>query len=102
MRLLLNAYASPVMPEFMASMPIIAYDGTMKRHTGLASMSGQGHIKTGSLNEVRTIAGYVEDRAGRRYAVAFFINHPNAENAGAAQDAFLRWVYDGAGSAAGR
>jgi D-alanyl-D-alanine carboxypeptidase/D-alanyl-D-alanine-endopeptidase (penicillin-binding protein 4) len=101
-RLLVAAYASPVMPEFIASMPIVAYDGTMKRHTGLASMSGQGHIKTGSLNEVRTIAGYVQDRAGRRYAVAFFLNHPNAENAAAAQDAFLRWVYDSAGSAAGR
>lgn len=101
-RLLLAAYASPVMPEFTASLPIVAYDGTMKRHSGLASMAGQGHIKTGSLNEVRTIAGFVEDRAGRRYAVAFFINHPNAENAGAAQDAFLRWVYESAGKVPAR
>ena len=95
-RLLIAAYSSPVMPEFISSMPLVAYDGTMKRRQGLDVMAGQAHIKTGSLNDVRSIAGFVQDRRGRRYAVAFLVNHPNAENATAAQDAFLRWVYEDA------
>jgi len=98
-RLLLSAWSSPVMPEFVSSLPLIAYDGTMKHRDDLSAMAGQGHIKTGSLNSVRTIAGYVQDRAGRRWAVAFLVNHANAENAGPAQGAFLRWVYEKAGSA---
>ena len=54
---------------------------------------GQAHIKTGSLSDVRSIAGYVLDRSGRRHAVTMIVNHPNAAQSQAAQDALLNWVY---------
>jgi len=95
-RLLLAAWHSPVMPEFVASMPLVANDGTMRRRFNLESVAGHAHIKTGTLAEARTAAGYVLDRNGRRSAVVFFINHANAAAGEAAQDAFLRWVYEGA------
>jgi D-alanyl-D-alanine carboxypeptidase/D-alanyl-D-alanine-endopeptidase (penicillin-binding protein 4) len=94
-RMLVRAYESAVMPEFISSMPLVAYDGTMRRRLKLESVAGQAHIKTGSLTGVRTVAGYVLDQGGRRHAVAFFINHPNAANGQAAQDALLRWIYEG-------
>jgi len=94
-RLLLSAYASPVMPEFMASLPLVAYDGTMRRRMKSDSVAGRAHIKTGSLAGVRTLAGYVLDRHGRRHAVVFFINHAGAVAGQPAQDALLRWVYEG-------
>lgn len=97
-RMLAVAFQSAVMPEFMSSMPLVAYDGTMKRRLKFEPIAGQAHIKTGSLNDVRTLAGYMLDRTGRRYAMAFFINHPNAGQAQPAQDAFLRWLYEGAGT----
>ncbi len=96
-RLLLAAFASPVMPEFIASLPLVAYDGTMKRRLKSNSVAGQAHIKTGSLSDVRSLAGYVLDSRGRRYAVVLFVNHPNAGATQAAQDALLGWVYAGAG-----
>jgi D-alanyl-D-alanine carboxypeptidase/D-alanyl-D-alanine-endopeptidase (penicillin-binding protein 4) len=96
-RLLLAAYASPVMPEFIASMPLVAYDGTMKRRLKYDSVAGQAHIKTGSLSDVRSLAGYVLDARGRRFAVVFIVNHANAGATQAAQDALLSWVYAGAG-----
>jgi len=96
-RLLLAAYASPMMPEFIASMPLVAYDGTMKRRLKYESVAGQAHIKTGSLSDVRSLAGYVLDARGRRFAVVFIVNHPNAGATQAAQDALLSWVYAGAG-----
>lgn len=93
-RLLLAAFASPVMPEFMASLPLVAVDGTMKKRLGGNGIAGQAHIKTGSLEGVKTIAGYVRDRKGRRSAVVFFVNHPGAGAAQAAQDALLACVYE--------
>ena len=96
-RLLLAAYESPVMPEFIASMPLVAYDGTMKRRLKHESVAGQAHVKTGSLSDVRSLAGYVLDARGRRFAVVFIVNHPNAGATQGAQDALLNWVYAGPG-----
>jgi D-alanyl-D-alanine carboxypeptidase/D-alanyl-D-alanine-endopeptidase (penicillin-binding protein 4) len=97
-RLLLAAYASAVMPEFIASMPLVANDGTMRRRLKYESVAGQAHIKTGSLSDVRSLAGYVLDARGRRFAVVFIVNHPNAGATQGAQDALLNWVYAGPGS----
>jgi len=93
-RMLVAAFRSPVMPELLASLPLVAYDGTMRRRLKFESVSGQAHIKTGSLNGVRSMAGYVLDRNGRRKVVVFFINHANAAAGQAAQDALLRWIYE--------
>ncbi|MDP2240331.1 MAG: D-alanyl-D-alanine carboxypeptidase/D-alanyl-D-alanine-endopeptidase [Burkholderiales bacterium] len=92
-RLLLTAFSSPVMPELMASLPLAAVDGTMKKRLNGAEIAGQAHIKTGSLTGVRSIAGYVLDNAGRRAIVVFIVNHPNAGKAQPVQDALLKWVY---------
>ena len=92
--LLLDAWRSPVMPEFVASLPLVAVDGTMKKRLGNADIAGRAHIKTGTLTGVRAIAGYVLDARNVRQVVVFIVNHPNAAQAQAAQDALLKWVYD--------
>jgi D-alanyl-D-alanine carboxypeptidase/D-alanyl-D-alanine-endopeptidase (penicillin-binding protein 4) len=91
--LLLAAFRSAVMPEFLASLPVVAADGTMRKRLPSAGVAGQAHIKTGTLSAVRAIAGYVLDARGRRVVVVFIVNHANAANAQAAQDALLDWVY---------
>jgi D-alanyl-D-alanine carboxypeptidase/D-alanyl-D-alanine-endopeptidase (penicillin-binding protein 4) len=91
--LLLAAFRSAVMPEFLASLPVVAADGTMRKRLSNAGVAGQAHIKTGTLSSVRAIAGYVLDARGRRVVVVFIVNHANAANAQAAQDALLGWVY---------
>jgi len=96
-RLLLDAWRSAVMPELMSSLPLVAYDGTMRRRLRFESIAGQAHIKTGSLSDARTLAGYVLDKRGQRRVAVMFINHPNAAAGQAAQDALLEWVYAGSG-----
>ncbi len=93
-QLLLLAHRSAVMPEFVSSLPLVAVDGTMKKRLSGSAVAGQAHIKTGSLSDVRAIAGYVLDASGRTVAVAFFVNHPRAPGAQAAQDALVRWIHD--------
>ena len=92
-QLLLAAFKSAVMPELMASLPLAAVDGTMRKRLADAELAGQAHIKTGSLTGVRSIGGYVLDNRGRRVVVVMLVNHANAGNAQPVQDALLRWVY---------
>ena len=91
--LLVAAYRSPVMPELMASLPLVAVDGTMRKRLSGAEVAGQAHIKTGTLSGVRAIAGYVLDAQGRRVVVVLIINHANAGNAQPVQDALLNWAH---------
>ena len=92
-QLLLSAQKSAIMPEFIASLPLVAVDGTMKKRLAGTEIAGHAHIKTGTLSGVRAIAGYVLDRKGRMMVAVFMVNHARAAGAQAAQDALLNWVY---------
>ena len=93
-RILVAAYRAPTMPEFVSSLPLAGVDGTMQRRLQDRSVSGHAHIKTGSLNDVRAIAGYVQAVSGRWYAVVSIINHRAAARGQEAQDALLQWIYE--------
>jgi D-alanyl-D-alanine carboxypeptidase/D-alanyl-D-alanine-endopeptidase (penicillin-binding protein 4) len=93
-QVLLSAYRSPVMPEFVSSLPLVGYDGTMRKRLRGEDVAGQAHIKTGSLNDVRSVAGYVQAASGKMYVVVCLINHPNAPAGQQAQDALLQWVFE--------
>lgn len=93
-RVLQAAWASPVMPEFIASLPLVGFDGTMRRRLNLRTVAGQAHVKTGTLADVRAAGGYVLAASGRRYVVVMLVNHANAGAAQPAQDALLQWVHD--------
>jgi len=89
-RLLQTAYASPLMPELMASLPITGVDGTLRRVKSRAS--GSAHLKTGSLVDVLAVAGYVHAAAGKRYILVAIVNHPNAKSARPAIEALVDWA----------
>ena len=92
-QILLAANRAAFMPEFTASLPLVAVDGTMKKRLTGADIAGQAHIKTGSLTGVRAIAGYVLDARGRMMVVVCIVNHARASGASAAHDALLKWIY---------
>lgn len=93
-RMLVAAFQAPFMPEFMASLPLVGLDGTMQRRMTDEPMAGHAHVKTGSLEQVSAIAGYVLAASGARYAVVCLINHENVARAHEVQDALLQWVYE--------
>jgi D-alanyl-D-alanine carboxypeptidase/D-alanyl-D-alanine-endopeptidase (penicillin-binding protein 4) len=99
--LLQAAWRSRVMPEFLASLPVVAMDGTMRKRLTGDPVAGHAHIKTGLLQDARSIAGYVLDRRGRRHVVVMIVNHPRAGESQEALDALLAWVYDAATGPAG-
>jgi D-alanyl-D-alanine carboxypeptidase/D-alanyl-D-alanine-endopeptidase (penicillin-binding protein 4) len=90
-RLLRHAYAGPRMPEFVASLPVAGLDGTMKKRN---AASGSAYVKTGLLEGVRALAGYVLSASGHRYVVVAIVNHADADAATSALDALLNWVQE--------
>ena len=96
-RLLAAADRSPLRDEFASSLAVAAVDGTVQKRFRDGSVAGQALLKTGTLEGVRALAGYVIDAQGRRYIVAAIINHPNAARGGPALDYLVQWVYEEAG-----
>ena len=95
--LLASADASPVREEFASSLAVAAMDGTVQRRFQNGTVAGQALLKTGSLEGVRALAGYVIDADGRRFMVVAIINHANAARGAAALDYLVQWVYREAG-----
>jgi len=95
-KLLEFAWRQPYMPEFSASLALSGHDGTLRRRFDDERLTGQAHLKTGSLDHVAAIAGYMQSRSGRRFAVVMLHNHAEIHRGPGeeAQTALLRWLYE--------
>jgi len=89
-QLLVHAWSSNQMPNFLASLPLAGVDGTMKKRP---AASGAAYIKTGYLSDVRALAGYVFAASGHHYVVVALINDAHAQAAQAAHDELLDWIW---------
>jgi D-alanyl-D-alanine carboxypeptidase/D-alanyl-D-alanine-endopeptidase (penicillin-binding protein 4) len=92
---LLVAWKSQYMPEFAASLPLSATDGTLKRRFRSPEMQGRLRMKTGTLADVMALAGYVQSASGKTFVTVVILNHPTAsQGAGEAiQTALVDWVF---------
>lgn len=91
--LLQAAWKSPYAAEFMASMPLVGMDGTMRKRLKRTALQGEGHIKTGTLNTVRAIAGFSRDSNGNTWAVVAILNDPRPWGASSVLDQALLDLY---------
>lgn len=94
--LLVTAYRDAYMPEFMASLSLPGVDGTMVNRFRRDALQGRSHFKTGTLDFVTSIAGYMLNRKGKRLVIV--VQH-NGKKTGAGrgakiQDALLRWSFE--------
>ena len=87
------AWHSPYAPEFIASLPLAGMDGTMRKRLTRTGMAGQAHIKTGTLNNVRAIAGFTRTAKGQNWVVVAIINDPRPWGASAILDQVLLDIY---------
>lgn len=90
------AWRQSYMPEFVSSLSLAGLDGTLRRRFDSATLDGAAHLKTGSLDDVTAIAGYLQARSGRRFAVVTMQNHTDIHRGPGqeVQEAVLRWVYE--------
>jgi D-alanyl-D-alanine carboxypeptidase/D-alanyl-D-alanine-endopeptidase (penicillin-binding protein 4) len=88
------AWRSQYMPEFAASLPLSATDGTLRKRFRSPEMQGRLRMKTGSLEGVSALAGYVNAASGRTFVAVVIVNDPRAGVGGqAVQAALVQWVF---------
>lgn len=79
-KLLVGAHASRFAPEFLTSLSLGGLDGTLQKRFREVDDPSRIRMKTGTLRDVSSIAGYVTGKSGKVYAVVVFVNHPGAQN----------------------
>ena len=70
-------------------------DGTVSRMAERlpgSPLIGRAWLKTGSLRDVASVAGYVQGESGQLYAVVAIVNHANARQARPVLDGLLEWT----------
>ena len=92
-KILQQAWASPYASDLMASLPIIAMDGTMARRLKNTGLDGKGRIKTGLLANVRSIAGFTRDENNTTWAIVGMVNNDPAWNGKAVLDQVLHSLH---------
>lgn len=92
--ILLSASRNVLAPEYLASLPIAARDGSMRLRLLDSPAAGRARIKSGSLRGVVAVAGYVPDASSRMCIVVALLNHELAGNAVGQPilDALIDWV----------
>jgi D-alanyl-D-alanine carboxypeptidase/D-alanyl-D-alanine-endopeptidase (penicillin-binding protein 4) len=94
-RLLQLAAHGPHAQVFQNSLGLAGVDGTVARlkdRKPQAAAIGQAWLKTGSLRDVISLAGYVQGDSGQRYTLVAIVNHANASASRPALDHLLEWT----------
>ena len=92
-RVLSAAYHSRFAPEFLASLPLAGTDGTLRSRMK-DSAPGSVRLKTGHLDGVSGVAGYVTTPAGKTFVLVSIVNDARADY-GAAEPvhaALVSWI----------
>jgi D-alanyl-D-alanine carboxypeptidase/D-alanyl-D-alanine-endopeptidase (penicillin-binding protein 4) len=94
-KILSVACRSPFAPEFMASLPLAGLDGTL-RSKMKNSPAGAVRLKTGHIDSVSGVAGYVTTPGGKMYVLVSIVNSPRTDY-GAAEPvhaALVTWMLE--------
>ena len=89
------AAQSPIGSALHNSLAIAGVDGTVSRlkdRQPKALAIGRAYLKSGSLRDVASLAGYVDGLSGQRYVFVVMVNHANANAARPAFDKLLEWA----------
>jgi serine-type D-Ala-D-Ala carboxypeptidase/endopeptidase (penicillin-binding protein 4) len=92
-KILSAAYQSHFAPEYLASFPLAGMDGTLRARMK-DTPAGSVRLKTGHLDGVSGVAGYVTTPGGKTYVLVSLVNHLRADY-GAAEplhSALVEWI----------
>ena len=75
------------------SLPIAGVDGSLRNRMKSTKAEGNIHAKTGALNEVSSLSGYVTGQDGSLYVFSLILNNlPHSADPGAIEDQFAEAI----------
>jgi serine-type D-Ala-D-Ala carboxypeptidase/endopeptidase (penicillin-binding protein 4) len=92
---LLHADTIAFMPEFVSSLSIMGMDGTARNRLRKRIKPGHAHIKTGTIDHVSAIAGFIDAVSGKRFVVVGMLNNQDAHRGPGEElmNALVEWAY---------
>lgn len=95
-RILGVAYRSRYFPEFANSLPLGGQEGTLSHRFREEAETARIRLKTGHINDVAAVSGWVTPRSGRPLSVVVFINAPGAQQGtgDAVIESVVRWALE--------
>jgi D-alanyl-D-alanine carboxypeptidase len=95
-RLLEYMHRSPHAEIFRESLPVYGIDGTLRNRLRGTPVQGNSYAKTGSLNRVSSLSGYLRTKSGRWLAFSIIMNAYNApaSDARALQDQLVQLLWE--------
>ena len=93
--MLQHALHSPYQPEYFSSLPLVGIDGTVRKRLKGIIPPGSARIKTGLIDNVRSMAGYVKSKSNKNYIIVSLQNYKGIQNTTGrlVQDEILKWLY---------
>ncbi|MDO4643006.1 MAG: D-alanyl-D-alanine carboxypeptidase/D-alanyl-D-alanine-endopeptidase [Cardiobacteriaceae bacterium] len=91
--LLRNIYLSDQGETFLRSLAVAGESGTLRKRYRGEVLAGRVLGKTGTIDSVRSFAGFVRAESGRNYVVVIIGNGQSAVRSRAMQDDLFRWIY---------
>ena len=83
-------------PDFLAALRVMGSNGINSHRLTKSPARGQIRAKTGTLNKVSTLAGYVANQTGQIFAFALFLNNNGCGYRGAdrIEDSIITAIYN--------
>lgn len=90
---LLAMHRSPARQTFEQSLSVAGIDGTLRRRLKNTPLAGNVIGKSGTLNQVKSLAGYLHSQSGKKYIYVMLFEGKNARAGRLLMDNILQWVY---------
>jgi D-alanyl-D-alanine carboxypeptidase/D-alanyl-D-alanine-endopeptidase (penicillin-binding protein 4) len=92
-RLLADGLIGPDAQAWVETLPAVGIEGTVRNRMRNSVLEGRAWLKTGTLDDVRALAGYIRSAEGRWVVFVAMVNDPQAAKAKPAMDSLVKWAY---------
>jgi serine-type D-Ala-D-Ala carboxypeptidase/endopeptidase (penicillin-binding protein 4) len=92
-RLLVQGLFAQDAGAWIQTLPVVGNEGTVRHRFRQSELQGRAWLKTGALEDVRGLAGYLLSASGKWVVLVLLVNHPEAAKARSALDSLVKWAH---------